>query len=77
MDPLDPVVVLVKWDLLVLLVFPDLLVPLVLQVVDSTLASLPSLPKRRHLIPTVVVTEPMMLTLCVTVTWRLTPPSSL
>lgn len=73
LDLQDLVVVLARWDLLVLL---DLLDPLDLQVllaVDSTLDLLPSL-RRRPLIPS-VCSVLMMLMFCVTVIWRWTAPS--
>lgn len=73
LDLQDLVVVLARWDLLVLL---DLLDPQdlqVLPVVDSTLDSLPSL-RRRPLIPSVcsVLMMPMF---CATVILRWTAPS--
>lgn len=69
LDPLDHVVALVKWDLLVLPAFPDLLVPLVLLVVDLTLASSPSPPRRRLLIQC-AATGLTILVSCVTATVR-------
>lgn len=73
LDLLDLVVVLARWDLLVLLDLQDHLDPQVPLVVDLTSASLPSL-RRRPLIPSVcsVLMMPMF---CVTVTWRWTAPS--
>lgn len=70
LDLPDLVVVLARWDLLVLLDLPDPLDPQVHLVVDSTLASSLSL-KRRLPIPS-VCSVLMMLMFCVTVTWRWT-----
>lgn len=58
LDPLDLVVAMERWDLLVLLDFPDPLDPLELPVADSTSSA--SLFRRRLPIPSVEATTALM-----------------